>query len=217
MRVLVIEDEGDLCSALAQSLREENYAVDEAADGAQGLFKATTWEYDAIILDMMLPCLDGWEVLRRLRGKRKTPVLILTARDSVTDRVKGLDAGADDYLVKPFALSELLARLRAMIRRAAGQASAAVRVGDIVVDTATRMVTKGGASVPLTAREYALVELLVLHRGKLITRSVIYDHLFGEDDTSLSNLVDVHVSHVRKKLGKDFIVTRRGHGYMIDV
>ena len=217
MRVLVVEDEPDLLRVVAMALREEGYAVDEAADGEEGLFKATSWDYDALVLDLMLPRLDGLELLRRLRQTRKTPVLILTARDTVTDRVRGLDSGADDYLVKPFDLVELQARLRALIRRAAGQAVAAITIGDVVVDTAARVVTQAGRPVALTAREYALVELLAQRRGRLVTRSTIYEHLFDETEDSLSNLVDVHVSNVRKKLGKDFITTRRGQGYVIDV
>ena len=168
------------------------------------------------MLDLMLPGIDGLEVLRRLRKSRKTPVLILTARDGVSDRVSGLDAGADDYIMKPFALSELLARLRALIRRSAGMADPVIRIGDVAIDTARRLVARDGVDVPLTAREYALVELLALYRGKLITRTVIYDQLFGDDDDTLSNVVEVHVSHIRKKLGKDFIQTRRGQGYQVD-
>ncbi|HEX5269578.1 MAG TPA: response regulator transcription factor, partial [Gemmataceae bacterium] len=216
MRVLVIEDEPELLRVLARALREDGYAVDEAADGEDGLFKATSWEYDAVVLDLMLPKVSGWDLLAALRRARKTPVLILTARDGVTDRVRGLDAGADDYLVKPFDLTELLARLRALIRRAAGQADSRLVVGEVVIDTRARAVSRAGASVPLTAREYALVELLALRRGRLVTRTEIYEHLFDENDDSLSNLIEVHVSNVRKKLGKDFITTRRGQGYVLD-
>lgn len=216
MRVLVVEDEPDLLRALEKALQEEGYAVDTASDGEEGLFKATGWEYDAVVLDLMLPGLDGWELLQRLRREKPTPVLILTARDAITDRVRGLDLGADDYLIKPFALSELLARLRALIRRAAGQATPILEIGDVAIDTTTRTVTQAGQPVYLTAREYAIVELLALHRGRLVTRTMIYDHLFGEDDDSLSNLVEVHVSNVRRKLGKDFIATRRGQGYLIE-
>lgn len=216
MRILVIEDEPDLRQALVRALSEDGYAVDFASDGEDGSAKAQSWDYDAIVLDLMLPGIDGWELLRRLRKTRKTPVLILTARDAVGDRVRGLDAGADDYLVKPFALTELRARLRSLIRRAAGQAHPAIVVGDIRIDTVAKSVTRRGKPVSLTAREYALVELLGMHRGKLVTRTMIYDHIFGEDDDSLSNLIDVHISHVRKKLGKDFIETRRGLGYVID-
>jgi len=216
VRVLVVEDEPDLLRALVQSLREAGYAVDQAADGIDGLYKAESWDYDAILLDLMLPGMDGWELLRRLRSRKRTPVLILTARDAVSDRVKGLDSGADDYLVKPFALVEMLARMRALIRRAAGLAQPLIELGDVQIDTVARSVTQSNAAVSLTAREYDLLELLAMHRGKLITRSMIYDHLFDEHDDSLSNLVEVHVSNIRKKLGKDLIVTRRGQGYMIE-
>lgn len=217
MRVLVVEDEPDLLQALVQALREEGYAVDGAEDGEEGLFKATTWDYDAMILDLMLPKMDGWEVLHTLRRSKATPVLILTARDAVSDRVKGLDRGADDYLVKPFALTELLARLRALIRRTTGQADTLITLGDVVLDTTTHTVTRAGQLVHLTAREYALIEFLALRRGTLVTRTTLYEHLFDENDESFSNLMDVHVSNLRKKLGKDVIVTRRGQGYLINV
>lgn len=217
MRLLVVEDEPDLLAALSQSLREEGYAVDEASDGRNGLFKAGGTDYDAIVLDLMLPGLSGWEVLKELRKTRTTPVLILTARDGLPDRVKGFDSGADDYLTKPFELPELRARLRALIRRSAGQATAIIEAGDVTIDTAGRTVRQAGKPVSLTPREYALVELLALHKGKLVTRTMIYDHLFDEEDDSLSNLVDVHVANVRKKLGKDFITTRRGEGYELNV
>ena len=217
MRVLVVEDEPDLLSVISQSLREEGYAVDTAADGEEGLFKAQGGQYDALVLDLMLPRMDGWAVLKALRREGlSVPVLVLTARDALPDRVRGLDSGADDYLTKPFDLTELLARLRALIRRSAGKPSAVIEVGDVRIDTAAKRVDKSGQPVALTAREYSLVEFLALHRGELVSRSMIYDHLYDEDDDSLSNLVDVHVSNVRKKLGKDFIVTRRGQGYVVD-
>ncbi|MFM9960196.1 MAG: response regulator transcription factor [Planctomycetaceae bacterium] len=216
MRVLVVEDEPDMLRVIATTLREDGYAVDTAADGDEALYKAKAWEYDAVVLDVMLPKLDGWSVLRRLREVKRTPVLMLTARDTVTDRVRGLDAGADDYVVKPFSLTELRARLRALIRRSAGQALPVIEIGDVQVDTVGKLVKRGETFVPLTAMEYALVELLALHRQKLVSRTTIYDHLFDEQDDSLSNLVDVHVSNIRKKLGRDFITTRRGQGYVIE-
>ena len=216
MRILVVEVVADLRCLLARALRAEGYAVDTAEDGEDGLVKAGSWEYDAVVLDLMLPKRDGLSVLAELRRRRPTPVLILTARDTVHDRVRGLDGGADDYLVKPFDLQELLARLRVIIRRAAGLSRAAIAIGDVSIDTSARVVCRGGEPVALTAREYSLVELLAMHRGKLVTRSMIYDHLYDENEDTLSNLIEVHVSNVRKKLGKDFIATRRGQGYIVD-
>lgn len=216
MRLLVVEDEPELLRLVAQALREDGYAVDEAADGADGLFKARAWDYDAIVLDVMLPKKNGFEVLAALRQERKSPVLMLTARDTVMDRVRGLDTGADDYLVKPFDLNELLARVRALIRRSAGQPTPVVTLGPVTIDTKARMVHLDGHPVQLTAREYAIVEMLARRKGQVVTRSEIYDHIFDENDDSMSNLLDVHVSNIRRKLGKDFIATRRGHGYIID-
>src|ERR1700704_2399561 len=216
MRILIVEDEADLLVSLAKALREAGYAVDIAEDGEDGLYKAESWDYDAILLDVMLPRLDGWGLLQKLRRTKKTPVLMLTARDASRDRIRGLDTGADDYVVKPFDLAELLARLRALIRRAAGQTRNVIEIDNLVIDTAARAVTRSGDPVTLTAREYALVEFLALHRGEVVTRTALYEHLFDEDDSTLSNLLDVHVSNIRKKLGGDFITTRRGHGYCIE-
>ena len=216
MRILVIEDEADLLASLGRALREEGYAVDTAADGEEGLYKATEVAYDAIILDVMLPRMDGWDVLRNLRKSKRTPVLMLTAKDAGRDRVRGLDTGADDYLVKPFDLEELFARLRAIIRRAAGQTVNTLAIGGVIVHIASRKVTLAGTPVALTAREYCLLEYLALHRGETVTRTALYEHLFDEDDDSLSNLLDVHVSNLRKKLGHELIATRRGHGYSIE-
>ena len=216
MRLLVIEDEPDLLNGLARALRRAGYSVDTAADGEDGLFKAQSVNYDAIVLDVMLPKLDGWQVLARLRESKHTPVLMLTARDRTTDRVRGFDTGADDYLVKPFDTEELLARLRALIRRTTGESRAAIDIGSVSLDTAARTVSLAGEAVTLTAREYALLEYLVLHRGEVVTRTELYEHLFDEDENTLSNLIDVHVFNLRKKLGHDFIVTRRGQGYCIE-
>jgi two-component system, OmpR family, response regulator len=216
MRILLVEDEPHLLRSLAKALREEGYAVDTAEDGEDGLYKAKETAYNAIVLDVMLPRLDGWTVLERLRQLKTTPVLMLTARDATADRVRGLDLGADDYLVKPFDVPELLARLRALIRRAAGQANPSVTLGSILVDTRSRTVTQAGAPVGLTAREYAILEYLALHRGRVVSRTELYEHLLDESDDTLSNLLDVHVFAIRKKLGRGLIATRRGQGYCIE-
>lgn len=216
MRVLVIEDEEDLLRGLARSLRAEGYAVDTASDGEIGLRKAEDTPYDAIILDVMLPAIDGWALLETIRQSKKTPVLMLTARDGPRERIRGLDLGADDYLVKPFDLGELMARLRAIIRRSAGETRSSIAMKDVTLDVSARRVTKAGSEVELTAREYALLEYLAINRGKVVTRTQLYDHLFDEQEDSLSNLLDVHVSNLRKKLGHELIVTRRGHGHSID-
>jgi two-component system OmpR family response regulator len=216
MRILVVEDEPRLLRNLAKALREEGYAVDIADAGDDGLYKAESYNYDAIVLDVMLPKLDGWQVLERLRKQKRTPILMLTARDTTNDRVRGLDTGADDYLVKPFDLPELLARLRALIRRAAGQAESTIDLGEVFINTRARAVTRAGQPVTLTAREYAILEYLALHRGEVVTRTALYEHLFDESDDTLSNLVDVHVFSIRKKLGHALIATRRGQGYCIE-
>lgn len=216
MRILVVEDEPRLLRSLSKALREEGYAVDAAETGDDGLYKAESWDYDVIVLDIMLPGLDGWELLKRLRKQKNTPVLMLTARDTAQDRVRGLDTGADDYLVKPFDLAELLARVRALIRRSAGQGRPQISLGEVVIDTRARSVTRRGEPLTLTAREYAILEYLALHRSEVVSRTALYEHLFDENEDSLSNLLDVHVSNIRKKLGHELIVTRRGQGYLIE-
>ena len=216
MRILVVEDEPRLQRNLAKALREEGYAVDAAGDGEDGIFKAETCDYDAIVLDVMLPKLAGWELLARLRKKKQTPVLMLTARDAHSDRVRGLDTGADDYLIKPFDLSELLARVRALIRRSANKTTNKIEIGEVALDTRARSVTRAGNPVTLTAREFAILEYLALHRGEVISRTELYEHLFDENDDTLSNLVDVHIFSIRKKLGANLIATRRGQGYCIE-
>jgi two-component system, OmpR family, response regulator len=216
MRILVVEDEPRLLHNLAKSLREEGYAVDTAADGDDGLFKAETYDYDAIVLDVMLPKLDGWELLAQLRKQKQTPVLMLTARDAHADRIKGLDTGADDYLVKPFDLGELLARVRALIRRSANKPSNQIEIGTVTLDTRARSVTQNNKLITLTAREFSILEYLALHRGEVISRTELHEHLFDENDDTLSNLLDVHVFSIRKKLGAEVIVTRRGQGYCVE-
>ena len=219
MRLLLIEDESELARVLRQTLEEEGFQVDWAADGEEGLFKAGEVEYDAILLDLMLPVFDGFEVLSRLRGPggRPVPVLVLTARDGVPDRVRGLNLGADDYLVKPFDLDEMLARVRALIRRSADRPSPRLSVGDVTIDTVARTVRKGEEPVDLTAKEYALLEYLALHAGEVVTRTRIYEHIYGEEENTFSNVVNVYVANLRRKLGADVIETRRGHGYLIRV
>lgn len=216
MRVLFIEDEPDLAGALARALRREGYAVDLASTGDDGLFKALSTDYRLIVLDVMLPGLNGWQVLERLRERgRDTPVLMLTARDTTPDRVRGLDMGADDYLVKPCDTEELLARVRALIRRSAGKANPILEIREVQIDLPARTVQRAGRFVELTALEFSMLAYFALHRGEILTRTRLYEHLFDEREDSTSNVIDVHIFHLRKKLGRDFILTRRGMGYVL--
>lgn len=217
MKILVVEDHISIQQSLSKALRHSLYAVDLADDGEEGLYKALNFEYDAIILDVMLPKIDGWELLRQLRKEKSTPVLMLTARDTLDDRVHGLDLGADDYIPKPFQVPELLARLRAVIRRSAGQASGDIHIGDYKLDTKSKTISRNGETISLTAREYTLVEYLSLHQGNVISRTQLYEHLFDENDSTLSNVLDVLVSRIRSKLDKDLIATHRGQGYSIGI
>ncbi len=216
MRILIVEDEPRLQNNLAKALREEGYAVDVSSDGADGIYKAEATDYDAIVLDVMLPKLDGWKLLERLRKTKATPVLMLTARESHLDRVRGLDLGADDYLVKPFDLGELFARIRALIRRNAKQTTNKIQISDITLDTRQQNAVRNGQTITFTAREFAILEYLALHRGEIISRTELYEHLFDENDATLSNLLDVHIFSLRKKLGAEIISTRRGQGYCIE-
>jgi two-component system OmpR family response regulator len=217
MRILVAEDEADLGRTLRKTLVEDGYAVDWTTNGTAALEKATAVPYDTILLDVMLPGQDGLSVLSTLRARGvRTPVLVLTARDGIDDKVRGLDVGADDYMTKPFALTELLARVRALIRRASPEPVNELVAGPLVVDTRARVVRQDGAVIDLTAREYAILELLARHKGAVVTRSAIYDHVYDEHEDTLSNVVDVFVAALRRKLGPGVIRTRRGHGYMID-
>ena len=217
MRLLVAEDERDLAQTLRRALEEEAFAVDLAEDGEDALFKIREMPYDAVILDLMLPHIDGWTVLQRARADGiRTPVLVLTARDMIADRVRGLNLGADDYLTKPFALAELIARVHAMIRRAYGNPVSTLQLGELTIDTAARQVWRAGVPIELTAREFAILELLMRSRGSVVARSTICEHIYTEDTDVLSNVVDVHVAALRRKLGPDVIRTRRGEGYIID-
>lgn len=221
MRLLVIEDYPPLRQALTRGLREAGYAVDATADGAQGLEFAEAGSYDLIILDIMLPKLDGFSLLKDLRRQRNaTPVLVLTAKDTVDDRVTGLDLGADDYLVKPFDFQELLARVRALVRRQYGQATPVIRIADLEIDTAARTVRRGGEVITLTAREYSILELMAHRVGQVVTRDEIWDAIYDFEAERGSNVLDVYVGYLRKKLehgGRDRLIhTRRGLGYVLD-
>lgn len=217
MRLLVAEDERDLAQTLRRALEEEAFAVDLAEDGEDALFKIREMPYDAVILDLMLPHLDGWTVLQAARADGiRTPMLVLTARDTIEDRVRGLNLGADDYLTKPFALAELIARVHAMIRRAYGNPVSTLQLGELTIDTAARQVWRAGVPIELTAREFAILELLMRSRGSVVARATICEHIYNEDTDVLSNVVDVHVAALRRKLGPDVIRTRRGEGYIID-
>ena len=216
MRLLLVEDERDLAGALARTLTEESFAVDVAHDGAEGLQRALEIDYDVMVLDVMLPRRSGWDVLREIRlAGRRLPVILLTARDAVDDRVHGLNLGADDYLTKPFAVAELVARLRALGRRASSHPSPDLVVGQVRIDMAARRVYRDGAEIELTAREYGILELLMQRRGEIVTRTGISEHLYNDDAELMSNAIDVHVASLRRKLGGDLIRTRRGHGYLI--
>lgn len=215
MKLLVVDDEPDIRQGIELALRSNGYAVDSAEDGEEALYKALEWEYDVIILDVMLPLLDGWAVLRSLRKSKSTPVIMLTARDEISDRIRGLDLGSDDYVTKPFDLDELLARVRSLIRRASGNPQTDIKIGTVHLDLNGKSVKRNGNEVELTAREYALIEYLALRNGDVVSRSELYDHVCDESDESFSNALDVHICNLRKKLGKDFIITRRGLGYSI--
>jgi two-component system OmpR family response regulator/two-component system response regulator QseB len=218
LRVLVIEDDELLGEALQAGLRQRGFAADWLTDGAAGYAAAAAEDYQAIVLDLGLPRLDGARVLERLRtGGRDVPVLVLTARDAIADRVSQLDAGADDYAVKPVDIDELAARLRALVRRRAGAAQSKLDVGDISLDLGTRTVARDGVTVALQPREYALLEALALSAGRVVTRATLDARLYGWGEEVDSNALEVHVHHLRRKLGSETIRTVRGVGYMMPV
>ena len=220
MRVLVVEDERKIADFIRKGLSEHGYAVDVAHDGDEALDWPTVVDFDAIILDVMLPARDGIEVCRVLRQRgARTPILMLTAKDAVEDRVRGLDSGADDYLVKPFAFAELLARLRALTRRQPGVLGAVLQTGDLVLDTTTREVTRGGNPMDLTTRQYAILEYLMRHPNQVLTRTMIAEHVWNYDFDNASNVIDVHIRNLRRKIDDPFPIkllqTIRGAGYRI--
>jgi len=220
MRILVVEDEHRLAAVLKQGLLEQGYAVDVAHDGADGLGLAEREPYDLLILDVMLPGLDGLALCRRLRATgRHMPVLLLTARDAVDDRVTGLDSGADDYLTKPFAFRELLARVRALLRREGRSRDPFLRAGDLTLDPATREVRRGGRTIELTSKEYAILEYLLHHPNRVLTRTQIAEHVWDYDFVALSNVIDVYIRSLRRKLDDNdasrLLHTVRGAGYQL--
>ncbi|MBV9386600.1 MAG: response regulator transcription factor [Chroococcidiopsidaceae cyanobacterium CP_BM_ER_R8_30] len=220
MRVLVVEDEPGIAQFVCQGLREASYAVDLASDGVEGLDYALSAEYDVIVLDILLPQVDGLQLLEKLRSHRiKAPVLLLTALDTVEDRVKGLNAGADDYLVKPFAFSELLARIRALLRRPPLQVETVLRIGELEMDTSRREVHRAGRLIELSQREFALLEYLMRHPCQVLTRTQIAEHVWNFDFANESNVVDVYIGYLRRKLDRGFdhslIHTLRGVGYRL--
>lgn len=220
MKVLVVEDFQLLRDSIAQGLREAGFAVDTAADGEQGLWRATSSDFDVIVLDLMLPGMDGMTILQRLRKLGKAAcVLILTAKDTPADRVRGLDGGADDYLIKPFAFAELLARVKALVRRKYDVKSPVIKVADLELDTTRRTVRRGGETIDLSSREYAMLHLLAMQAGKVVTRTDIWEHVYEFDSNADSNVVDVFIAHLRRKIEREglprLIHTRRGHGYVL--
>ncbi len=218
MRLLIVEDEEDLASALRRLLADAGFTCDVARDGEEGLYLALEARYDLIVLDLMLPRLQGERVLSELRARDVSlPVLVLTARDAVTDRVRLLEGGADDYLVKPFEPAELVARCRALLRRSAGHAGSTLAIdAETEIDLARRLVRRHGVQVPVTPREYRVLEYLALHRGRVVSRNELLAHLYDDEEETSSNVLEVYVAGLRRKLGPTAIGTRRGHGYIID-
>jgi heavy metal response regulator len=220
MRILVIEDEKKIADFVRRGLKEEGYSVDVAGDGEEGYLLAVDEEYDLIVLDLNLPKMDGITLCRRMReDKLPTPVLMLTVRDSVKDKVLGLDSGADDYLTKPFAFEELLARIRALLRKREAQIPTELCAGDLVLDLITHTVTRAGQEVPLTVKEYALLEYLMRHEGHIVSRTMIAEHVWDINFDTQTNVIDVHINHLRKKIDsghpKKLIHTVRERGYCL--
>ena len=219
MRVLVVEDDERIARFVAKGLREQAYAVDVSVNGDDAIYKASISDYDAIILDVMIPGRDGFQVCSELRAAGSAvPIIMLTARDGVQDRIDGLDSGADDYLTKPFAVAELLARLRALLRRGHVVRPATIRIADLLIDTRGRRAVRGGKDLSLTTKEYALLEYLAREQGRVVNRSELAEHVWDEHFDPISNLIDVHINRLRNKVDHGFdplIHTRRGAGYML--
>ncbi len=222
MRLLIVEDEKKVAGFIKKGLEEETYAVDVAYDGEAGFHLAGVNQYDMIILDLMLPKMDGLEVLTRLRDKKvNTPILLLTAKDAVEDKVAGLNKGADDYLTKPFAFSELLARVRSLLRRGQAETKTELKVGDLNLDLVSHKVKRNGEEIELTGKEYSLLEYFMRNKGKVLTRTMIAEHVWDYNFDTFTNVIDVYVNHLRKKIDKKYPVkllhTLRGIGYVMKV
>ena len=220
MKILIIEDEKGLARLIKKGLEENYFAVDMSFDGTEGLHMAETWPYDAILLDIMLPGIDGFEILKSLRARKNdVPVLIITARGEIEERIKGLNIGADDYIPKPFDLSELIARLRSVIRRSKGKPSPLLTIDDLAIDLNARTVTRAGQAISLSAREFTLLEYLALNSGRVVSRTELIDHIYGSDTEWDSNVIDVYINYLRNKIDKGFgralIHTMRGAGYIL--
>lgn len=217
MRVLVVEDNHELRETLVRGFSEEGYAVDASHAGDEGLFRATNWSYDLVILDVLLPERDGWEILGKIREKQDVPVIVISACSGLEDRLRGLRSGADDYITKPFDLEELIARAETVLRRSKNMPTPIVELGAVRLNDAEKQVFLQGEEVSLTPIEFGILKILLFNQGKVISRAYLYDHLFDEaGDLSSSNMIDVYVCRLRRKLGKAFIKTRRGHGYTIE-
>ncbi len=220
MRITLIEDEKQLATIIKKGLEEEGYSVDAAHDGEEGLYMVENYPSDVVILDIMLPLLDGISILSSMRKKGiKTPVLLLTARDTMTDKIKGLDSGADDYLTKPFEFGELLARIRALIRRKADIKDTVIRIGDLEINTANREIKRGGKTIQLSAKEYAMLQYMAYNKDKIVSRTDLIEHIYDENFDANSNVLDVYVNFLRNKIDKGFkkklIHTVRGAGYIL--
>lgn len=220
MRILLVEDYPPLKDNITECLVEEGYAVDATSSGEEGLWYAANHNYDVIILDIMLPEISGLEILQRIRAKGdNVPLILISARDEITDRIEGLETGADDYLVKPFALEELVARVRAQIRRKHGQKCSVLLIGDLALDTASKTVMRAGREIPLTRMEYRLLECLAFKKDEVVSRDYIWQHVYDDYEGGSSNTVDVYIGYLRKKLKVeglgDPIVTKRGFGYLL--
>jgi len=220
MKILIIEDEKGLARLIKKGLEENYFTVDLSFDGVEGIHMAETWPYDAILLDIMLPGIDGFEILQSLRDRKNdVPVLVITARGEIEERIKGLNFGADDYIPKPFDLSELIARLRSVIRRSKGKSSPLIMIDDLAIDLNARTVTRGGQAISLSAREFTLLEYLALNSGRVVSRTELIDHIYGSDTEWDSNVIDVYINYLRNKIDKGFgralIHTMRGAGYIL--